>query len=400
MLRSRVSLWALLLSAAAACTTAPVDVPVDDQLAREATSILFWPEAVQIEGYRTIAQQFPTRRVAASAEPLPLPAANDPLDPRSIRFPAFDAEISLHDWLTRDRVVGAIVVHRGEVLHESYRFGNTAESPWISFSVAKSLTSMLIGAAIRDGYIASVDDPVADYLPLLRSSGYRDATIEDVLRMASGVAWDENYFDPNSDVSRAGGLNGLPLIRYMSGLQRETEPGVKFNYSTGETNLAGAVLRAAIGNNAAEYLTHRIWQPFGMEHDATWLLAEAGGGELGGCCLNATLRDYARIGLFALGGGVLADGKGVLADGWMRESVAPSPGYAGYGYLWWLGADSRFGARGIFGQMIHIDPKRELVIAFHGAWRAAVGRELGARRAQAVEAITAAVDARGGANRE
>ena len=129
--------------------------------------------------------------------------------------------------------------------------------------------------------------------------------IRDILHMASGVAWNEDYADPESDVAQAGAANGIEPTQYLNTLPREAQPGTRFNYNTGETNLVGELLRAAIGNNASRYLENKIWRPFGMEHDAYWLLSSAGGVETGGCCINATLRDYARIGRFVLADGVL-----------------------------------------------------------------------------------------------
>ena len=240
--------------------------------------------------------------------------------------------------------------------------------------MTKSVVSMLIGAAIQDGYIDNVNEPVANYLPRLRGTPYETATIENVLQMASGVAWNEDYADPESDVARAGGANGLELVRYLAGLEREAQPGAQFNYNTGETNLAGEILRAAIGNNAATYLTNKIWQPFGMASDANWMLG-TGGGETGGCCISATLRDYARIGMFALRGGTLADGTQVLPRDWMRSSTTPSAGYEGYGYLWWLFDGGIYAALGIFQQQIFVDPNSKIVIAAHSNAPAATGSE-------------------------
>ena len=140
-----------------------------------------------------------------------------------------------------------------------------------------------------------------------------------------------------------------------------------FNYNTAETNLVGTLLRSAIGNNLSTYLQQKIWHPFGMEHDAVWSLTEPGGGEFGGCCISATLRDYGRLGLFALSGGRLADGTQVLADGWMEESTTASPAYAGYGYLWWLDETGAFRASGIFGQGICIHPRQNVVVALQSA---------------------------------
>ena len=191
--------------------------------------------------------------------------------------------------------------------------------------MTKSITSMLIGAAIQDGYIESVDEPLVRYLPRLRGSGYEGVTIANLLQMASGVRWNEDYEDPDSDVARAGGSNGMSLVRYMAELPREREPGEAFNYNTGETNLVGQLLRSAIGNNASTYLEAKIWQPFGMEHDANWVISPDSLAELGGCCLSMTLRDYARVGMFALAEGQLDDGSRVLPAGWMDASAGVLP---------------------------------------------------------------------------
>ena len=228
---------------------------------------------------------------------------------------------------------------------------------------------------------------MANYLPRLRGTGYERATIRNVLQMSSGLAWDEDYGDPESDVARAGAANGIDLVRYLGALTIEHPPGEVFNYNTGETNLVGEILRAAIGNNASTYLEHKIWRPFGMEFDAYWTTGEVGGGELGGCCLNMALRDYARIGLFALAGGVLPDGTQVLPTGWMAESTAPSKGYAGYGYLWWLEDDGSYSAQGIFGQAIDIDPVSKTVIAVHRSAETASGSAYDRHQRAALAAV-------------
>ena len=150
-------------------------------------------------------------------------------------------------------------------------------------------------------------------------------------------------------------------------MHRAAPAGQQFNYNTAETNLAGAALRAAIGNNLSTYLEEKIWRPFGMESDAFWALTEPGGGEFGGCCIAATLRDYGRIGLFALGGGKLADGSAVLADGWMEASIAPSEPNPGYGYQWWLVGGGSYRGVGIFGQAICVHPEENVVVALHSA---------------------------------
>jgi CubicO group peptidase (beta-lactamase class C family) len=350
-----------------------------------ASNLLFASQAQRRVAFAAIAERSPTRRVRASGQPYPLPTAARQLP--AVAYEVDGEVFTLPAFLAMPETIGFIVVQDGAVLLEHYGQGHDRDTPWISFSVTKSVTSMLLGAAIADGYIESVTEPVAHYLPRLRGTAYEGVSIEQVLHMASGVAWNEDYSDPNSDVARAGAANGLALVRYLARLPRVHPPGEVFNYNTGETNLAGEILRAAIGNNASTYLEHKIWRPFGMEHAATWLLGAPGGGETGGCCLSATLRDYARIGLFALADGVLADGTRVLPPGWLRASTRPSPGADDYGYQWWLLGDGVFAALGIFGQRIVIDPELRLVVAMQSNAPSAVGSTYHAH----LGAVTAAI---------
>ena len=294
------------------------------------------------------------------------PLPRDERDLGGISFSFADERWSVDDYVQRRQVAGLIVVKDGSIVYERYELGNTEDSRWLSYSVAKSVTSLLVGAALNDGYINSVDEKVTAYLPRLKNSSYDQSSIRNVLQMASGVAWDEDYADPESDINTTT-WNTLALYEYLRNKPRAAAPGEVFNYNTAETNLVGTLLRSAIGNNLSTYLSEKIWKPFGMEHDAYWVLSEPGGGEFGGSSLNASLRDYARIGLFALSGGTLANGSKVLLDGWVAESTTPSVGYANYGYLWWLRGDSAYAASGIFGQAIHIDPQNNVVIAMHSA---------------------------------
>ena len=194
------------------------------------------------------------------------------------------------------------------------------------------------------------------------------------------LSYYEDYGDPDSDVSREIDYGAAERLGFLSDRQRVAEPGTRFNYSTGEIFLAGAVVRGAVGNNLSSYLAQKIWTSYGMEADASWMLVEAGGAEYAGCCISATLRDYARIGTFALDGGVTPSGERVLPEGWMVESTTPSPANPEYGYLWWLHEDGSFSARGIFGQLIHVDPALDLVVAMHGLWPEPVNEELALRR--------------------
>ena len=330
---------------------------------------LFWNAKQKVAGFRNTASIFPTRTIRAGDEALPLPAARRPL--RRITYRVEGTAFDLDDFIDHNHIVGLIAVKDGVIRLERYAAGNDENSLWVSFSVAKSVVAMLVGAAIADGFIASVDEPVTAYLPRLKGSAYDNTSIRSLLQMASGVAWNEDYADPASDVNNTP-PNLVDLYRLLATKQRLHEAGNVFNYNTAETNLVGALLRAAIANNLATYLQHKIWAPFGMQADANWMTHGIGGGELGGCCISATLRDYARLGLFALADGVLANGTRVLPEGWMRSSTEPSQGFSGYGYLWWL-EGGPYSALGIFGQTIHVDPARNLVVATHSAWPTAIG---------------------------
>ena len=318
-----------------------------------------------------------------------------PTDFTDLTYVVEGQSYSLGSFLEQASLMGMMVVQGHDVLLEHYAPDHGPTSRWISFSVTKSVTSLLIGAAVQDGYITSIDAKVTAYIPRLRGSPYDAVSIRDLLHMGSGVAWNEDYTDENSDVAKAGAANGVPLTKHLKTLPKEHEPGTVFNYNTGEANLTGEVLRSAIGNNAATYITAKIWQPFGMEYDATWLTDVAGGGETGGCCISATLGDYARLGLFALNDGVLEDGTRVLPEGWMQDSTTPFVGQENYGYLWWLYPDGRYTASGIFGQKIFVDPQTGTVIAVHSNAESATGSEYAKHLNAALLAITDVIRAGG-----
>ena len=277
-------------------------------------NVLRWTPEQQLRGYRNIDRIYPTRPVTASPHPFPLP--DKPADFSGLRYTVGAGTFDINAFVSHNHIVGLLAIRDGNVVLERYAQGNTPDTRWYSFSVAKSVVSMLVGAAVKDGFISSVDVPVSNFLPVLRGSAYDDVTLRQAMTMSSGVAWDEDYADPQSDIAQTGG-SALDRLRYLLRKQRVAAPGSTFNYNTEETNLVGAVLRAAIGNNLATYLEDKIWRRFGMEHDANWLLLSESGAEHGGCCLSATLRDYGRLGLFALRNGRLTDGSSVLPEGWM-----------------------------------------------------------------------------------
>ena len=349
----------------AAYADAPYIDPADDhKYFGSPHNVLFWTPKEQVAGFRNSDKIFWTRKIHASDTVHSLPVAKVDLDDVEVKIDG--ASMTVNEYFARQSVAGLLVIKDGKIVYERYGLGNTEDSKWISFSVAKSVVSMLIGAAIQDGYIKNVHEKVTTYLPHLKETPYNRSSIANLLQMASGVQWNEDYSDPQSDVAIAPWKDD-ELLAFLQGKPRDANPGERFNYNTAETNLAGILLRSAIGNNLSAYLSEKIWQPFGMESDGSWNLTEDGGGEFGGCCINATLRDYGRIGLFALAEGRLADGTNVLPPGWMKKSTAPSRGYRGYGYFWWLMEKGSYNATGIFGQGIYINRKKNVVIALHSA---------------------------------
>lgn len=332
--------------------------------------ILFWNTPQKLCGYQNMERLWSSNTVArGAAPPRPLTYGNAP-----------GLKDSIMPFMEKNGVYGLLVMHKGVVIQEHYRAGSGGHNGgrWTSFSMAKSLTGLLVGAAMAEGHIRSLDDRVAAYLPELDKGAYARVTVRQLLTMTSGVAWNENYRDPKSDVAKLADLaDGAEqsFLAYMASRPRKAEPGSVFTYSTGEAGVIGHLVRRATGKSLAAYMSEKIWSKLGMERDAIWI-TDRSGAEVSGCCFSATLRDYARIGRFMLEGGVI-DGKAVLPRGWMRETATASkPSRAQnrpYGYQMWVREDGAYQASGIFGQLIHVDPKRELVIVMLSAWETAVG---------------------------
>lgn len=340
---------------------------------RNAYAGLLLPEE-QVRLFRATDRVFPTRVIARGPRTRELPAAPRALD--ELRVASNGSIYDYYDYVSRNRVAGLLVLQGGRVAVEHYELGNGPTTRWVSMSVAKSISTTLVGAAIRDGFIAGVDAALTDYLPELRSTAYDGTSIRELLQMTSGVRWDDTHTDPASDRRHMLELQieqqPATILRYVASRPRSAAPGTVWNYSTGETHVVGALLRAATGRWLSDYLSERIWVPFGMESDATWWLESADGLEIAGAGISATLRDYARFGLFMQGGGVI-DGKPVLPEGWVVEATAPRPlngSQLDYGYMWWpvrsrdgSFSDRAFSARGIFGQYLYVNPAARIVIA-------------------------------------
>ena len=333
---------------------------------------------VQVNTFRNIDRLFPTRTVPRGPTARALPYGEPGLD--GFSFEHDGQRYDLFDVLSLNRVSGLLVVHDGHVVFEKYLLGNDETTRWMSMSVVKSITATLIGAALHDGHISSIDDPIVDYLPRFEGSAYDGVTVRHILQMTSGVAWNETYTDPASDRRRMLeaqiGQQPGDILDLMGSLPRVAEPGTRWNYSTGETHVAGALVAAATGRHVADYLSEKIWVPAGMEADANWWLESPGGLEVGGSGLSATLRDYARFGLLLLNDGVI-DGERVLPEGWMDEAGSRKTvdgEEIEYGYMLWPLHDRSYAAIGIFGQFVFVDPERDLVVAMWSAQPKPLGK--------------------------
>ena len=351
--------------------------------------VLSWSQRQREAAFRAM-DRMPFLAHAAIITPAPKPMPLPSGEPLAI--PGVD------DYMARQNTAGLVVVQDGKIRFERYGLGFDANGRWTSFSVAKSFTSTLVGAAIQDGYIASLEDKVSRYIPDLRGSAYDDVTIRQLLTMSSGVRWNEDYEDPRADVAQFNNAKPDPgidaTVSYMRKLPRAHPPGAVWHYNTGETNLIGVLVSSATGKSLAQYMQERIWHPAGMAATATWLKGKTGH-EIAGCCLQAATRDYARLGLFILANGNV-DGRQIVPPDWFAEATRKQkdigqPG-RGYGFQWWTYDDGSFAAQGIYGQGIFIDPQRRLIIASNSNWtRAAIGPESKARQ-EFYNVVRAAVD--------
>lgn len=335
------------------------------------------------ENFRDMERVFPFRTVARAGEVADLARA-----PRSIPAALGGTDDPLVDeaFLIRTRTTGLIVLEDDAIVVERYRLGADASSRFTSWSMAKSVVSTLVGVAVAEGRIRSLDDAASDYAPALRGSAYEGVTIRDLLQMASGVHFDERYDHVLSDIRKLFyGLifGGVPVRSTLEGARQDGPPGVAVRYASLDTQALGAVLVAATGEPLAQNLERTLWQKLGMESDASWNLdgsASAGGDELAFCCVNATLRDWARFGRFVRDADAPDAPQAVpLPRGWIEEATRPqralgAPGAVtgtrfGYGYQWWIppDADGEFLAIGVYGQFLYVNRPAGVVIVKTGA---------------------------------
>jgi CubicO group peptidase (beta-lactamase class C family) len=291
------------------------------------------------------------------------------------------SKYSLDEYFKRNFVTGFIVLHDNQIIIEKYFYEADHNSRFVSQSVSKSIVSVLIGAAVEEGAIKNINDPVIKYLPYLSESGYRNVTVKNLLQMSTGVKYSENYDDPKSEAALLGSalLTGTPSFKdYVKSIQpTDTPPGTKFEYQSVNTQVLGLLLEKVTGKRLNEYTQEKLWKKIGTQSDAFYYESNKQPDTCAFACFNATLRDYARIGLMMLNGGKLGE-KRVVSSAWVHDSTTPDApflkpapdGGPGYGYQWWIpsGDERVYMAQGIYGQCIYVDPARHVVIVQTSAW--------------------------------
>lgn len=339
---------------------------------------LFKPDVIDAN-FRSFYKTYPSVRIEHGTETSQLPKAERPLPETYV---SGGETRTIADWIERSQTTGLLVIKDGVIVHEEYRRGNSAQTQSIAMSVSKSTISFLIGNAVADGLI-KLDDPVEKYAPLLAEGGYKGVKVKNVLQMSSGIGFNEDYGDLDSDIVRyiiqilTGSVND-----FTAHLKNELPQGTVNRYVSADTQVLTMVLEGATGKTLPDYFKERLWSRLGPEADAYWLVdqkneAIAAGG------LNAVLRDYARFGLLYLNEGRNWKGEQLVPAAWVHASVTPDAPYLmpgredpaagvpfGYGYQWWIPGKPQgdFSAIGIYGQFIYVNPARKVVIAKTSAY--------------------------------
>ena len=331
--------------------------------------LLLSPTA-QAHAYRNVDRMFATRTIRRGKTVLRLERGQE-ISPR------YQADQGMHGvdaYMDRTNVAGLLVIKEEQIVLERYSLGLEESARWSSMSMIKSLTSTLVGAALQQGAIASLDDSVSRYIPALRGCAYDAVTVRNLITMSSGVRWSEDYTDRNSDVNRYSKSLGdkVPggVLALMRSLKAEHRPGSQFNYNTGDTYVLGSLVSAATGKSLADYMSQTIWSRLGMEFDAFYTLESEDGQEIGGSRAGIALRDFGRFGVFLLRNGVIDDAP-VLPPDWIENAGRPAfvfdpgtnrYGATGYGYSWWIDPDGSIVAVGFAGQSLYVNWKDKVVI--------------------------------------
>lgn len=331
---------------------------------------LFHPERVAAN-FAHMDRIFPARVIRKSTTPYQF-AEN--ITPIPMYYEFGGKRRSLEEFLARSKTTGLLVIQNDAIVHEEYFAGYDTGSRATSFSVAKSFVSTLVGIALDDGLIEDVHDPITRYVPELAGSGFDGVPIAHILQMTSGIDFSEDYDDESTDVFKIYDRMFMTMEstnKIAASYGSRGESGREFHYASINTHALAMLVRAVTGQDLTGYLEQRLWQPLGMAHDGFWLL-DMHGTEVGWWGLNATLRDFAKLGLLYLHEGQF-NGQQIVSAEWVAQATIPDadflqPGQIdedwGYQYQWWIPRDSQgdFAAIGIWGQMIYVNPAADVVI--------------------------------------
>jgi CubicO group peptidase (beta-lactamase class C family) len=335
------------------------------------------------ENFRMADSIFNHHLIAKSSQPQPLPEKlRKNIWPET--FESHGETINSDDFLEQVQTTGLVILEDGKVIYEDYWHGLSASQRQFAFSVAKSMTSVMVGFAIDDGLIDDVNDPVVKYLPKFKNSAWDKATIANMLEMSSGVDFDEDYARTDTDMARfqKGFLFDKPIEPFLLTLSSKHEPGIKQGYNSMETQMAGMLLSAVLGEKSiSDYMHEKLWQPLGAQDDATWT-TDITGQEVTIGGLSMSLRDLAKVGQLMLQRGQW-QGQKLLSESWVLESTTPVKPYQlpgrdnplsekpfGYGYLWWTPVDPNgreFYASGLHGQYLFVSEPSKLVVGLYSA---------------------------------
>jgi len=306
---------------------------------------------------------FPSRLVENDSTVFHFPQASEQKWPKKITVDG--TAFNFDDYLKENKTVAFLIIQNDSIHYENYWYKYDETSVVASFSIAKSVMSILIGCAIDDGLISSVEDRVTDYIPELKPNGFEDVKIEHLLQMTSGLKFNEGYFNPFGEVATF--YYGTNLRKSIEKLKLKRAPGLEFEYVSGSTQILGLIIERALnGPSVSTYLQEKLWQPLGMEYDATWSIDRKKEGlEKTFCCLNARARDFAKIGRLYLNKGNW-NGQQIVSEEWVARSTqvdTTEGSSAKYQYQWWLPTENGdFMAKGILGQYIYVNPDRNLIL--------------------------------------
>lgn len=330
--------------------------------------------AEQYQNFNRVVEIFPTSKLSSSNQPLVF------AEGASINLPAHflyqDKKVETEEYLTRTDTAALLILKEGRIGFEEYWLTGGQKEHWLSMSVAKSFISALIGIAVNQGHIRSIEEAITDYVPQLKNSAYDNVRIKDILQMSSGASWNEDYGDPNSDINRSARIlaMGGSLDEFSASLKKDLTPGSFNRYNSIDTQALGMLLREATGMPITEYMTEMLWHPMGAQDNSYWI-TDSNNMEMVFAGFNATARDYAKLGeMYRLGGKL--NGRQIVPGEWVKASVTPDAPHLmpgdnplsdfpmGYGYQWWIPDESSgdFSAIGVYNQFIYVIPEANMVI--------------------------------------